>query len=56
MKALGFSMAMAARDAVCFEDHPVRKHIAKFTIKQCQMNPRMAQYKLEEVKVGRAVT
>ena len=53
-KAVGFVHAIAERDTVGFEDHPVIKHIAKFTMKQCASQPGMAQYIENNIKIGPA--
>ena len=52
IKNQGFSKQVILNDAVAVEDHPVHKHVEKFTLSQCKMNPNMAQYVPGTVKIG----
>ena len=52
--SLGCLWHVVSLDAIAFEDHPVHKHIAKFTVGQCKANGGMAQYTEGEVNIGPA--
>jgi hypothetical protein len=48
----GFSMSVACRDAVCFEDHPIRKPIGKAAEALTAMSETFAKYSASEVTDG----
>ena len=51
---LGFSKTVVQADAYAFEDHPVQKHIANFSLKQNLVYTDMAEYDANVVKIGPA--
>ena len=48
----GFSLPVALKDAVCFEDHPIRKTIGKCAERITSKSPKFAQYSAKEVTSG----
>ena len=54
VKSVGCRMEVAKRDAIGFQDHPIHRHVAKYTMLQCQQRPDMAQYDSQSIQIGPA--
>ena len=54
VKSVGCRMEVAERDAIGFQDHPIHRHVAKYTMLQCQQQPDMAQYDSQSIQIGPA--
>ena len=52
LKKQGFSSNVLKNDTIAVEDHPIDKHVAHHTMKECEVQPDMARYKLDEIKYG----
>ena len=52
IKRAGWSWKIVEGEAVAMEDDPITKEVAKHTVKQCGLSPRLANMKLDEVAFG----
>jgi len=52
MLTTGYSKKTFAQDAYCLEDHPINRHIAKFSVNQNMLYPGMAKFNESEIRVG----
>jgi hypothetical protein len=52
VRNVGWSWKTSEASAVCIEDHPTSKHIAKFTVKVCSQSDHFARYVEDEIKLG----
>jgi hypothetical protein len=52
IRTIGWSWTTSEVNAVNIEDHPMKKHIAKNTVKICSQSDKFAKYNVDEIKSG----
>ena len=52
IKGGGFSESVIRANSGAMQDHPMNKHIERWTLKMCAKDPKYARYQENEIKIG----